>query len=81
MITNVLREIGGVGIYGVISVCLFFFVFGAVLLWAFQLKKPFLRTMSSLPLQDETAPTAAVGGAVPGRATVRHPEKGEPNHE
>lgn len=53
MIQNVLREIGGVGIYGVISICLFFLMFGGALLWSFQLKKPFLKTMGSLPLQDE----------------------------
>lgn len=55
MIQNVLREIGGVGIYGVISVCLFFIVFGGALLWSFQLNKTFLKTMGSLPLQDEKA--------------------------
>ena len=53
MIQNVLRELGGIGIYGVISVCLFFSVFGTALVWAFLLKKPFLNTMGSLPLEDE----------------------------
>jgi hypothetical protein len=53
MIQNVLTEIGGVGIFGVISVCLFFLVFGAALLWALLLKKPFLNFMGGLPLQDE----------------------------
>ena len=46
---------GGIGIYGVISVCLFFIVFGIALLWALQLKKPFLKSMGALPLQDENA--------------------------
>ena len=55
MIQNVLREIGGVGIYGVISICLFFTVFGGALLWSFQLNKTFLKRMGSLPLQDEMA--------------------------
>jgi hypothetical protein len=59
MIQNVLKEIGGVGIYGIISVCLFFVVFGGALCWAFGLKKPFLKSMSSLPLQDE--PSVAKG--------------------
>ena len=54
MIQNVLREIGGIGIYGVISVCLFFFVFSVAMLWALFLKKPFLKAMSSLPLEEET---------------------------
>jgi hypothetical protein len=43
---------GGIGIYGVISVCLFFSVFAGTLLWAFQLKKPFLNAMGSLPLEE-----------------------------
>jgi len=53
MIQNVLRDIGGIGIYGVISVCLFFAVFGGALLWALLLKKPFLKSMGTLPLRDE----------------------------
>jgi len=55
MIQNVLREMGGIGIYGVISVCLFVVVFGVALLWALRLKKPFLKSMGALPLQDENA--------------------------
>ena len=53
MIQKVLTEIGGIGIYGVISICLFFVVFAGTLVWAFGLKQPFLRTMGSLPLGDE----------------------------
>jgi hypothetical protein len=52
MIQNVLRDIGGVGIYGVISICLFFAVFGGALLWAFLRNKTFLNAMSSLPLDE-----------------------------
>jgi len=55
MIQNVLREMGGIGIYGVISVCLFVVVFGVALLWALRLKKPFLKSMGALPLQHENA--------------------------
>jgi hypothetical protein len=55
MIQNVLRNIGGVGIYGVISICLFLLVFGGALIWALLLKKPFLNSMSSLPLEEENA--------------------------
>jgi hypothetical protein len=57
---------GGIGIYGVISVCLFFAVFGTAMLWASRLKKPFLKSMGALPLQDENP--AAV-------------EKGENRHD
>ena len=53
MIQNVLRELGGIGIYGVVSVCLFFLVFTVALGWALMQKKPFVQSMSLLPLQDE----------------------------
>ena len=53
MIQNVLRELGGIGIYGVVSVCLFFLVFTVALVCALVQKKPFLQSMSVLPLQDE----------------------------
>lgn len=56
MIQNVLKEIGGIGIYGTISICLFFIVFTGALVWAFLQKKPFLNAMSSLPLRDEDSP-------------------------
>jgi len=52
MIKNVLNEIGGVGIYGVISVCLFFIVFLGALVLALRHKQPFLKKMSALPLED-----------------------------
>jgi hypothetical protein len=51
---------GGIGIYGVISVCLFFIVFAGTLLWAFQLKKTFLDTMGSLPLEENETQTVEV---------------------
>ncbi len=50
MIQNVLQDIGAVGLYGVISVCLFFLVFSGALLWALALKEPHLKSMSALPL-------------------------------
>lgn len=53
MIKNVLTDIGGIAAYGVISICLFFLVFTGALLWALLLKKPFLKSMSVLPLNDE----------------------------
>ena len=58
MIKNVLQEIGGVGAYGVVSICLFFIVFTGALLWALLHRKSFCTTMSALPLQDdESKPT------------------------
>lgn len=53
MIQNVLREIGGIGLYGMVSVCLFFFAFGIVLVRAFSLRKPDLDAMGALPLQED----------------------------
>jgi cytochrome c oxidase cbb3-type subunit 4 len=57
MIKNVLENIGGVGIYGIISVSLFFAFFIGMLIWACRLKKNYLNTMGELPLDGgETTP-------------------------
>lgn len=52
MIKNVLSEIGGVGLYGVISISLFFTVFIGMLIWVCRMKKSFAQSMSALPLHD-----------------------------
>ena len=52
MLKNVLSEIGGVGLYGVISIALFFTVFLGMLLWVAGMKKSFAQSMSRLPLND-----------------------------
>jgi len=52
MIKNVLSDIGGIGLYGVISICLFFAVFTGMLIWAFRMKKTFAQRMSACPLHD-----------------------------
>jgi hypothetical protein len=54
MIKNVLSDIGGVGLYGIISVCLFFIIFGTAIVWALLRKKSFCQAMSALPLDDGT---------------------------
>ena len=56
MIENVLSRIGGVGVYGVISICLFFAVFVGVLVWTLCLKPPYLKAMRELPLEGASAP-------------------------
>ena len=61
MIQNVLQDIGGIGIYGVISICLFFAVFTGALVWTMLQKKSFLKLMSALPLQDEDSDTPKKG--------------------
>jgi hypothetical protein len=58
MIQNVLSGIGGVGMYGVISICLFFAVFAGVLVWTLGLKKSYLEAMRELPLEDSATPEA-----------------------
>ena len=55
MIQNVLSRIGGVGNYGVISICLFFVVFVGVLVWTFSPKPSYISEMRALPL-DGAAP-------------------------
>ncbi len=52
MVKNVLCDINGVEVYGVISICLFFTVFTTAVVWTAFLKKPFLKSMSILPLND-----------------------------
>ena len=52
MIKNVLSEIGGVGLYGVISISLFFAVFIGMLIWVCLMKQSFVQSMSALPLHD-----------------------------
>jgi hypothetical protein len=56
MIEHVLDKMGGVGMYGVISVCLFFAAFVGVLVWTIRLKKPYLKAMRELPLEGASAP-------------------------
>ncbi len=66
MIKNVLSDIGGIGLYGVISVCLFFVIFSGALVWAFLLRKPHLNALSQLPLND---------------GSHENSQKGNPDHE
>ncbi len=54
MIENVVRGIGGVGMFGVISICIFFLFFIGMLWWAARLKKPYLSSMQTLPLENSS---------------------------
>jgi hypothetical protein len=57
MYQNILEKIDGIGIYGVISIGIFFGFFTGMLLWAFLQKKNYLNKMSALPLDaGETNP-------------------------
>jgi hypothetical protein len=52
MIKNVLSDIGGVGIYGVISICLFFAVFVGAILVSLLMARHTTEKMGALPLDD-----------------------------
>ena len=54
MIKNVLQEIGGLGIYALISLLLFFIVFTGALIWTFMQRAALCRRMESLPLEEDS---------------------------
>ena len=47
---KIICSMDGVGIYGVISICIFVAFFTGMLLWAFTKKKNYLDKMGRLPL-------------------------------
>lgn len=53
MIQNILRHLGGIEHYGIISLCLFGTVFIGVLIWAFIQKKTHLEYMARIALDPE----------------------------
>jgi len=55
MIENVTHSIGGMSLYGVISICLFVAVFVGVLVWTIRLKKSYVNSMRELPLEGDSA--------------------------
>jgi hypothetical protein len=52
---QIIDKLGGIEAFGIFSICLFVVVFTAAMALAFCLKKPFLESMSVLPLEDERA--------------------------
>ena len=52
MINQFINDIGGIGVFGTISICLFFLVFSGVLIFAFTQKKSAINAASALPLDD-----------------------------
>jgi hypothetical protein len=61
MIKNVLQEVGGVGIYALVSLLLFFTVFTGALVFTFVQRASLCRKMESLPLEDESTPQSRKG--------------------
>jgi hypothetical protein len=61
MIKNVLQEVGGLGVYALISMLLFFTVFTGAIVFTFVQRPSLCRKMESLPLEDEEVPNPAKG--------------------
>jgi hypothetical protein len=54
MIQNVIRDMGGIAAFGIISVCLFFAVFTGAAIYAVVQRKTFCDRMRALPLEDDS---------------------------
>ena len=52
MIQNVIRDMGGIAVFGIISICLFFAVFMAAAIYALAQRKSFCDRMRAVPLDD-----------------------------
>lgn len=59
MIRNVLTHTGGIALYGIVSICLFFTVFAAALVWTLAQRASHVRRMGELPLNDGEIQTCA----------------------
>ena len=60
MIRNVVERIGQADTIGVIAIVFFFTFFTGMLVWAFSLRKNYLKTMSAMPLDGgETQPSTS----------------------
>jgi hypothetical protein len=55
--THIINSIG-LEVFGVISICLFAVVFSATIIGSLCLKRPFLKRMGALPLEDDGAENA-----------------------
>ena len=52
MIQNIVRHIGGIAGFGIVSICLFFAVFTGALIWACAQRHSHCQRMSELPLDS-----------------------------
>jgi hypothetical protein len=80
MIKNVLSDIGGVGIYGVISISIFFLVFLAALVRVCLMTKAFVHQASTLPLEDGD-PTAGPAATSTTPSENNPSRNGDSRHE
>jgi len=58
MYKEVLDKITGIGLYGIVSILIFFVFFSGMLVWSLALKKNYLSKMGNLPLDGGERPTA-----------------------
>ena len=54
MFQNILHDLGGAALYGIVSICLFFLVFTISLIWAMTRRAGLLREIEQLPLVDDS---------------------------
>jgi hypothetical protein len=54
MFQNILHDLGGAALYGIVSICLFFLVFSISLIWAMTRRSGLLREIEQLPLVDDS---------------------------
>jgi hypothetical protein len=50
---QIINKLGGIETFGIFSICLFVVVFTASMVLAFCCKKPFLKNMAALPLEED----------------------------
>lgn len=60
MFHNILKTIGGIEQYGIISLCLFSTIFAGVLVWALLQRKAHLDHMAGVPLEDDASVAPAI---------------------
>ena len=56
MYKEVLDKMDGIGLYGAVSILIFFGFFSGMLVWSLALKKNYLHKMGSLPLDGGERP-------------------------
>ena len=50
---NYLESIEGVGIFPLISLCVFFLFFSALTIWALRVRKEYLEEMKNIPFENQ----------------------------
>ncbi len=53
MFENIMSRMGGIAVFGIFSISLFFAFFIGLMWWASRLKRSYLESMCELPLENE----------------------------